>query len=444
MYKINPLVHLLLIIFIGSSIILSGVHISADHTISNNISEQIVDDGWMDYPPYPNYAPSGMPDFACCQDSCWFEEYNGQYTMGHDSICFANIFWYLDSMFSNQNGNPGDGLDNFTLVIDFNAPGIPNPGPNTDDHNFNNVNDLGTPWEPFNPNFKGELVETIAQYIGANKTNIIGGVNSYLKDVNLSRYFKVERISKYHDGVYPTFEDIAYYFYRKAGVMLVISWIDENNKPVSHHSVTLSGINSIEKGIILSDASADNGHPLTNLYSHNDASYVSHDKYLLNLSSYNDNVLKIVDFWIPDAYDSYVKESIIVSLWAIIPNLHAPDKPCIIGPSSGRTNINQTYCINCIDMDGDNIQYYIEWGDNSTANWSEPFNSNETVNFSHIWVKQGNYSIKVKARDELGRQSYWETFEVSMSKSKSHLSFLEEHFPFLFNLLFRLSTSILG
>ena len=120
------------------------------HTEFNYFDERKVlmgnNDDWFYYPSYENYSPNGMPDFDQRADNNWKDPMtNGYAFCGPTSV--SNILWYIDSMYSDSNGTPGDGKDNFLMVKDFKAPSDPNPGPFSDDHNFNNVNDLDSIWD---------------------------------------------------------------------------------------------------------------------------------------------------------------------------------------------------------------------------------------------------------------------------------------------------------
>ena len=105
--------------------------------------------GWYWKESYPNYAPSGMPDFSQRQDN-WVNPYTGALSFCGPTA-LANCLWWFDSKYGNDTGAPGDGNDIFPLVRDYTDQLPPVPGPNWDDHNFNNVNDLATAWPPPGP-----------------------------------------------------------------------------------------------------------------------------------------------------------------------------------------------------------------------------------------------------------------------------------------------------
>jgi hypothetical protein len=67
------------------------------------------------------------------------------------------------------------------------------------------------------------------------------------------------------------------------------------------------------------------------------------------------------------------------------------------------------------DPDGDNVFYYIEWGDGTNTSWIGPYLSGEIVNISHSWMNEGMYSIKAKAKDIDDTESSWsEPFRVEI------------------------------
>jgi hypothetical protein len=117
-----------------------------------------------------------------------------------------------------------------------------------------------------------------------------------------------------------------------------------------------------------------------------------------------------------------------------------PDKPD--GPTSGDTGIQYPYSTSTSDPDGDQVYYWFDWGDNSNSGWLGPYDSGEECTASHTWTSQGNYKIRVKAKDTNGAQSQWsDSLAISMPRNKAiqrpSLTFLTNH-PNLFPLLQRL------
>ena len=119
-----------------------------------------------------------------------------------------------------------------------------------------------------------------------------------------------------------------------------------------------------------------------------------------------------------------------------------PSKPSITGPPLGKINEEHIYSFVSTDPDGDEISYYIEWGDSTYTGWTRTIPSGGSLNTSHIWNQKDSYTIMAKAKDTYGAESDWTTLEVSMAKNKAvngpFFRFLErlmERFPILEKLL---------
>jgi len=123
---------------------------------------------------------------------------------------------------------------------------------------------------------------------------------------------------------------------------------------------------------------------------------------------------------------------------------HAPNKPTLTGPSSGRIGNSYTYAATCTDPDGDQIYYWFDWGDGSNSGWKGPYSSGQTASESHSWSVVGSYSVKVKAKDNTAESIWSESIPVSMPKVNiwdiwSFFSIIEwfaQYFPFFHSLFF--------
>jgi len=123
-----------------------------------------------------------------------------------------------------------------------------------------------------------------------------------------------------------------------------------------------------------------------------------------------------------------------------------PSAPIITGPTSGKADTSYTYTFTSIDPDGNDVCYYIEWGDGITTTWTvfKPSGS-PGYSESHTWNSGGIYTIKAKAKDTNGLESKWAELSVSMPKDKPYtnipfqnlLQDIMELFP-LFERLLRL------
>jgi hypothetical protein len=96
-----------------------------------------------------------------------------------------------------------------------------------------------------------------------------------------------------------------------------------------------------------------------------------------------------------------------------------PDKPDTpSGPTSGKKNKEYTFTTSTTDPDEDDIYYRFSWGDEEYSDWIGPYASGVTTSDSHIWISDGNFSVKVIARDVNGVMSSWsEPIIVSMPKT---------------------------
>ena len=91
-----------------------------------------------------------------------------------------------------------------------------------------------------------------------------------------------------------------------------------------------------------------------------------------------------------------------------------PAKPVLTGPTNGV--INQAYNISVVttDPDGNDVYYFIKWGDNQVDEWVGPYNSGATAELTHQWNKKGIYTVMAKAKDIYGIESDWGTMNVVM------------------------------
>jgi hypothetical protein len=127
-----------------------------------------------------------------------------------------------------------------------------------------------------------------------------------------------------------------------------------------------------------------------------------------------------------------------------------PSVPTVTGQSDGKVGVSYTYKFNSLDQDGDDVYYYIDWGDQTNDGWIGPYGSGKDIMVSHRWSKRGTYIIKAKAKDIYDIESEWATLEVTILKNKAIKapfinfleSFLQRHpnlFPILQKIIQRLS-----
>lgn len=87
------------------------------------------------------------------------------------------------------------------------------------------------------------------------------------------------------------------------------------------------------------------------------------------------------------------------------------------GPVSGEVQTEYTFKSSTNDPDGDFVYYLFNWGDGTNSGWLGPYASGEQCSATHIWDEQGNYEIRVKAKDSNGAESDWSVpLSISMPK----------------------------
>jgi len=283
---------------------------------------------------YPDYAPSGMPDFDQKQDH-WTNPTTSQMSFSAPAAV-ANSFWWLDSKLNVPPGNMGDGMDECPLVRDY-LNDLP-PYLNWDDHDLANVDQSNTPWngsspppvtpQPFIPGYQapggtsnwGELVERLAWYLDTDGHRSgsphIGTKVQGMTDA-IGEWFSSETFdngSSLSDSLCvmlwekPTFAFAESLVEQHDNVILLLGfWYPENSnwRRVGGHFVTVAGVNSVQLMIAFSDPFFDNaetgapGEVLSGSYiphspiphsdstRHNDPGNVSHDIYNASLNYSN-------------------------------------------------------------------------------------------------------------------------------------------------------------
>jgi hypothetical protein len=93
---------------------------------------------------------------------------------------------------------------------------------------------------------------------------------------------------------------------------------------------------------------------------------------------------------------------------------YAPNIPEIQGPTSGSAGVEYLYTFVTIDEDGDDVFYYIDWGDGEVDEWLGPYGSGVSAGTSHLWEEQGTYTVRIKAKDSLDEESDWGYLEVQL------------------------------
>jgi len=246
-------------------------------------------DPWYIKPPYPDYAPSGMPDIDQMQDG-WLHQQIGWSWCGPVSV--ANSLWWFDSKYETNTIPPPAIIDNFPLVQSY---GI------WDDHDVLNVGPLvgNLAW----------LMDTDGQRTGIPHTgtwwwDLEAGIGQYLIQQGMDTTFEV------HHMEFPDFYWIEGEIELCQDVVLLLEFWNEvptggwerweaDPGGEGGHYVTCAGVNSSLVELLISDPWQDAyergwiprgrspvPHPSPHLPDvHNDIQYVSHDAWTAVLSA---------------------------------------------------------------------------------------------------------------------------------------------------------------
>ncbi len=123
-------------------------------------------------------------------------------------------------------------------------------------------------------------------------------------------------------------------------------------------------------------------------------------------------------------------------------NPNAPDAPEINGSTNPEPEVEYEYTFITTDPNGDNVFYYISWGDGTFEEWIGPFDSSEEVIRSHTWKSKKNRVITAQAMDTNGLVGCWGTLPIIMPRNRATYNslFLQllELFPILKEVILRL------
>ena len=60
--------------------------------------------------------------------------------------------------------------------------------------------------------------------------------------------------------------------------------------------------------------------------------------------------------------------------------------------------------------------FYVDWGDGTKEDWIGPYKSGLEIIINHSWNRKGNFTIRVKVKDEYNLESDWGYFHLSMPR----------------------------
>ncbi len=95
-----------------------------------------------------------------------------------------------------------------------------------------------------------------------------------------------------------------------------------------------------------------------------------------------------------------------------------PTQPTINGPETGIVDVSYDFTFVSTDLDGDEVYYYVDWGDGTSDDWFGPYASGAVVTVSHSWSSEDTYSILAKVKDENDAESSWsDPFEIMIQEN---------------------------
>jgi len=123
---------------------------------------------------------------------------------------------------------------------------------------------------------------------------------------------------------------------------------------------------------------------------------------------------------------------------------YAPTKPSIRGPTRGEPGIAYSFQFNSTDVENENYQLYVDWGDGTNTGWIGPFASGQEVTVNHSWSVKKIFSIKAKTKDVNDAESEWSNHNINIPYiyviKNPFLIRLLEKFPLLSQFIQRLWT----
>lgn len=104
-----------------------------------------------------------------------------------------------------------------------------------------------------------------------------------------------------------------------------------------------------------------------------------------------------------------LQESTPGPIWSFTTATNQPPfKPVVLdGPPQAGKGIPLKFLTVAPDPEGDNVSYQWDWGDGNVSEWFGPYEFGEQTSATHQWDENGSYEVKVRARDDYGKQSGW-------------------------------------
>jgi hypothetical protein len=89
---------------------------------------------------------------------------------------------------------------------------------------------------------------------------------------------------------------------------------------------------------------------------------------------------------------------------------YPPEQPDISGPSYITAGDEYIYGFETTDPEGDDVYYFVDWGDGTYSGWIGPYYSGTEAAAHHTYAEKGTITIHAKAKDNYGAESEWSTY----------------------------------
>ncbi|HVQ00641.1 MAG TPA: hypothetical protein VMT57_03920 [Candidatus Thermoplasmatota archaeon] len=89
---------------------------------------------------------------------------------------------------------------------------------------------------------------------------------------------------------------------------------------------------------------------------------------------------------------------------------YPPEKPVISGPSHITAGDEYIYGFETTDPEGNDVYYFVDWGDGTYSGWIGPYYSGTEAAAHHTYAVKGTITIHAKAKDNYSAESDWATY----------------------------------
>ncbi|KYK21595.1 hypothetical protein AYK21_00645 [Thermoplasmatales archaeon SG8-52-2] len=137
-----------------------------------------------------------------------------------------------------------------------------------------------------------------------------------------------------------------------------------------------------------------------------------------------------------DVYDS---EEQLSKDCVVIKVNRAPYAPIIDGPEKIEVNVEYEFIFKATDLNEDEVSFFVDWGDNTTDDWTLYYEPGNLVGIEHMYTEEGRYTIRAKAKDIYDAEGDWGEFYTSTPRIRESFNFKIlnwfERFPIIFSIL---------